>query len=403
MARALSLDSGHEVLVDPTYLKVCRGTLAFRLLACALTAALTPTEHSLAAGALAGVTAISAWGMLADSFVRLYFRHPALAAVDVTLVMVVMIVEWPVTGALLITALTALLLGLALTPWLGMPGLVLILGTISIAAGWKDAGEDTDVLLLLVGLPVCVLGMTILGWTVRYAFVELRASRDRFMAELVRREHQEERQRLAREMHDSLGKTVNGIGLAAAALATAAERGQLETLQGLGSDIQAAARVAAEESRSVLLGLRRHQDDRPIAEQLGDLTRSKATDRLTVRLLVTGVADLPRELGAEVLALAEEALENVVRHAAASTAVVQLTAAPEGLRLQVDDDGKGFSVRAVRPVRELQGHFGLRGLEERAALHDGVVTISSRAGHGTSVVVLWPTEITSEEKARVQP
>lgn len=383
------LREGQEVLTDPTYLRVCRGVMAFRLLACCLTIALTPPTSPWADLALLAVLGLSIWGMLADGFVRLYVRHPVLAALDTTLAVTVMVLEWPVSGSLLVVGLTALLLGLTLTPWLGLPGLILVLGAISMAAldsAQTLPGEHARV--LLVGLPLAVLGMTIMGWTIRFAFVELKRSRDEVMAENVIRRHQEERQRLAREMHDSLGKTVNGIGLAAAAMRSAAARGRVGDVQQLSASIEDAARTAADESRSLLRGLRRHHDDRPIAEQLGEMAREKVGEHLAVQVDVDGLADLPRPLTVEVCAIAEEALENVVRHSAASTASLSLAALPDALELRIRDDGTGFDPALVRH-RERVGHFGLRGMAERAETTGGTVTVESAPGAGTTVIGRW--------------
>lgn len=393
MTSAGRLHSGFEVLSDPTYLRVCRGVLSFRMLACILTAALTPTVTDLAGILLVVTTVLSAWGMLSDGFVRHYFRHPSLAAVDVGLVATIMVLEWPVTGALLITALSTLLIGLALNPWLGMPGLILILGSMALA-GLESLGSGParQSLAVLIGLPLTTIGMTALGWTIRYAFVELRRSRDLVMAETVARRHQAERQRLAREMHDSLGKTVNGIGLAAAALETAAAQGPSGGVRELAAEVKTAARTAADESRSLLRGLRRGEDDRPIVEQLGEMARSKSSGDLAIRVDVSGVADVARPLAREILAIAEEALDNVIQHSRGAGADVTLERESDTLRLTVTDDGRGFVLETTKSRREQEGHYGLRGMSERAEHTGGSFRVTSAPRRGTTVVCEWPEE-----------
>lgn len=383
------LRQGWEVLTDPTYLRVCRGVLAFRLLACAMTAVLTAPSGTGGAALLGVVALVSLWGMMSDAFVREYFRHPALAGADAAVVIFLVWVEWPATMALLCLVLTSLLVGLALTPWLGLPGLLLTLGSVSIMAvqsappGGESAGTVT-----VVGLPISIVGTTALGWTIRYAFVELKRTRDQVLAKTVLHRHEAERQRLAREMHDSLGKTVNGISLAAAALESVAATGQPAETHALAQEIRLAARSAADESRSLLRGLRREQDDRPVTEMLGELARERATPGLAIRVEASGVADVPRLLGAEMVSIVEEALENVVRHADASQVRILLDRVDAHLCLEVADDGKGFDP-GVRQRRERQGHFGLRGLQERAEHTGGSCTITSAPGAGTQVRCRW--------------
>jgi signal transduction histidine kinase len=392
------LRSGQEVLSDPSYLRVCRAVFAFRLLATAMTSALTPTDTPAPHLLLALVAVLSAWAMLDNGYVRRYFRHPGVAGLDVLLVTVLVAIEWPDTLGLLVLALTMLTVGLTLTPWLGLPALVMSTGlAITYTTQVGDPRVNGLAAGAAIGLPISLLGMTALGWTVRYAFVELQRSRDQAMSEAVARRELEERNRLAREMHDSLGKTVHGIGMAATALTGAARAGQLEDTHLLSAEIASAARTAAEESRSLLRGLRRHLDDRPFAEQLGELARSRAGDGLSVRTEVTGLADLDRALGGQVLAIVDEALENVVRHARADHVSVLLHRGDGELVLTVTDDGVGLRTSEIRS-KERQGHFGLRGMRERAMHTGGTLEVVGTPGAGTTVRCRWPapTEGTPE-------
>lgn len=382
-----------EVLTDPTYLRVCRGVLAFRVLAAALTAAITPPESALTTALLLGTTILSGWGMLSDAFVRAYFRHPILPLLDSVLVILVVWREWPETGALLVLALTGLLTGLALTPWLGLPALLITVAAITLKANEPGPDDGTPAsMAVAVGLPVSIVATIGLGWTVRYAFVELKRTRDQVMAETVLRRHQEERSRLARDMHDSLGKTVNGISLAAAALESATSQGDLRTARELAAEVRKAATIAADESRGLLRGLRRGQDDRPLAEQLGEVAREHATETRAVRTTIAGLVELPRPVGAEMLAITQEALENVDRHSHARNVHVQLYRDEAEIVLEVSDDGRGFDLEAV-PGREREGHFGLRGMHERAESLGGRCEVVSAPGEGTRVTCRWPAEI----------
>jgi len=84
--------------------------------------------------------------------------------------------------------------------------------------------------------------------------------------------------------------------------------------------------------------------------------------------------------------IAQEALTNVARHARASRVDVSLQETPEGLRLAVADDGVGFDPALV----DDEGCLGLRGIRERSRLLGGQCTVTSRAGRGTEIAVIFP-------------
>ncbi|MGD8148810.1 sensor histidine kinase [Ornithinimicrobium sp. Y1694] len=395
--RSERLRHGQEVLDDQTYLRICRAVFAFRLLTVAMTSAFTPTTSTTSGVLLLLVASISCWAMLSDAFVRRYFRSPALAGLDVAIVTLLVAAEWPATLSLLVLALTMLVVGLTLTPWLGLPGLVMSIGlTLAYSTGSTTSPSDNRLAAAAtISLPIALIGMTALGWTVRYAFVELQRTKDEVMATKLAQLELEERNRLARAMHDSLGKTVNGIGLAASALTGAASAGRLSDTAALSREIGKAADIAAQESRALLRGLRRHLDDRPIAERLGELARSRATESFSVRTDVRGIADLPRSLANEVVEISAEALENVVRHSGADSAQVRLARSETELVLEIVDRGVGID-RARLSDRERAGHFGIRGMSERAAATDGVCEISGSPGEGTRVTCRWPVDALTE-------
>jgi signal transduction histidine kinase len=101
-----------------------------------------------------------------------------------------------------------------------------------------------------------------------------------------------------------------------------------------------------------------------------------------------------RRLSAEVeLALyrmAQEALNNVARHAQASSAEVRLSFDTGSIRLTVADDGRGFDVPESPAEMAPEGHYGLLGLHERAELIGGRLTILSKSNQGTTVIVSVP-------------
>jgi two-component system, NarL family, sensor kinase len=201
----------------------------------------------------------------------------------------------------------------------------------------------------------------------------------------------EERNRLAREIHDTLAQ-----GLTAVAL-------QLETadaLLELGADPRRAraavqqalalTRVNLEDARRSVLGLRAAQlQGKTLAEALPALVEQlKETARTTVDYQVTGGDHpLPTRVAVGLYRIAQEALTNIARHARAGHVVLQLTVTAERAELRVEDDGCGFD-----PAQVPDGHFGLLGLRERARLLGGTLALWSSPAIGTKILVRIPLE-----------
>ncbi len=193
----------------------------------------------------------------------------------------------------------------------------------------------------------------------------------------------EERNRLARELHDSVSQKLFGLVLSAEAAATLLDRdggearAELERLREL-------AQEAMDELRSLVFELRP-----PALESEGLATAlRKHVDvlrRVYRREITVEVAGAPRrapDLEREVFRIAQEALQNALRHADAGRLGVELAAADGLLELTVRDDGVGFDPEAVG-IRSRR--LGLTSMEERAEAIGGTLRIESRAGAGTTV------------------
>jgi signal transduction histidine kinase len=198
----------------------------------------------------------------------------------------------------------------------------------------------------------------------------------------------EERNRLARELHDSVTQKLFGVTLTAESAATVVERDPKEARQQI-QRLQQLAREAMEELRSLIFELRPPEVE---TEGLATALR-KHVDVLqrvhghAVQLQVDCDA-APRAAGdAEVLRVAQEALQNALRHAAAEHIDISLQADNGRLRLAVTDDGAGFDPAdpALRARR-----LGLTSMEERARALGGRLSIESRPGEGTTVILEVP-------------
>lgn len=199
----------------------------------------------------------------------------------------------------------------------------------------------------------------------------------------------EERNRLARELHDSVTQKLFGITLTAEAAATVVERDVVEAKAQL-QRLQQLAREAMEELRSLIFELR---PPALASEGLATALR-KHVDVLqrvhgnAVTFELEGDAPANGSAGdADVLRIAQEALQNAMRHAQAGRVDVRVEVRDGRLRLRVADDGAGFdpadpSLRARR--------LGLTSMEERARALGGRLTIASQPGRGTTVELEVP-------------
>ena len=137
---------------------------------------------------------------------------------------------------------------------------------------------------------------------------------------------------------------------------------------------------------------------RPMAlEELGLIGavdhRLEAVERragVDARLVVEGVSDLPPELEEELFGIAQEALNNALKHASASSVAVTIRVNDENVVLEIRDDGLGFDADACLSDMHITDGFGLFSLRERLENLGGTLTIDSQPGHGAKVTVTVP-------------
>ena len=209
-----------------------------------------------------------------------------------------------------------------------------------------------------------------------------------------------ERARLAREMHDSVAKTLHGVALAADGLAGSAGSPHLdpELVKQQAELVARSARRAAAESRELLADLRRESDPDHATEVLSEL--AARTRDFTTRTGVpaacraTGdeaVPPMPPAVARQLLTIASEAMENAHRHAAPTRVDVHAGVHGGLLRISVQDDGRGLPSGTTLEQLRRTGHFGLVGMVERAASVGARISIG-RGAHskGTEVCLELP-------------
>lgn len=321
--------------------------------------------------------------------------HPSLYTLDMFLSFAVLSVGGIAGPYFLSTVATATVAGL-LYRWQGMlavAGLQILVYYLTYALTASQAGELTFQALL--GQPLYYPLAGFAGVALRRLLDDYAAKDAALRQAQVLAAASQERARLAREMHDSLAKTLRGIALAASALPVWASRDQtraaLEAEQ-----IATAAAVASNEARDLLTELRDDAVTRSLHEALRE-----AADRWAEETGTTVTCDLDADVEPELrmrheaVAILREVLTNVERHAKAASVKVRLVKEKDDLVLTIVDDGEGFRPRQLTELAR-EGHYGLIGLHERAQRVGGTVTISSRPGGGTTVSVRLPVDVSGD-------
>lgn len=207
----------------------------------------------------------------------------------------------------------------------------------------------------------------------------------------------EERERLARDIHDTLAQTLAGLVLIAERAGRQSREGQTDAAAESVGTLEQIAREALAEARALVARTAAVPADQALDAALERLAeRFRAESGLVVDLRVDVDAAPPdRERQVVLLRCAQELLANVRKHAAATRAGVSVVAAPDGgVRLDVHDDGGGFDPAAPRTG------FGLDGMADRVALAGGTLEVASGDGAGTRVSVVLPAGQTDAASGR---
>jgi two-component system, NarL family, sensor kinase len=219
--------------------------------------------------------------------------------------------------------------------------------------------------------------------------LSIAVERARLFARSTRLGAVEERNRLAREIHDTLaqGLTATALQLESAdALLDAGSEGAHEPLRRALS----LTRSNLEEARRSVLDLRAAPlEGRPLSSALKALVeRWEAETGISARYkAVNGSRPLPPSVEAALYRICQEALTNVARHAESGRVTVWLVATPDRVRLVVEDDGRGFDTSEVPEDRH-----GLVGMRERAEVLGGALEVRSAPGAGTRIEATVPLE-----------
>jgi len=290
----------------------------------------------------------------------------------------------PFTGTILVMYMVALSEN-RLRSLLALMGTV-ALATLALFTTWGKEGGNTgaDVFGILSFLAVALIAAWVIGHvTRRLRLAEFRANEERTEKAIV-----DERLRIAREMHDVVAHSLSVIAVKAGIANHVAEE-HPEAARDALQVIETISRGSLTEMRR-MLGVLRAEGDEEIAlapaPGLADIPALAERARqagVGVDLDVSGVDDLPDGVALAVYRIVQEALTNVVKHAAPADSHVLVAGAYGEVRVEVVDDGPGHRQLPERFSDE-PGH-GLAGMRERVMMYDGVFEAGRRPGGGFAV------------------
>ncbi len=201
---------------------------------------------------------------------------------------------------------------------------------------------------------------------------------------------EDERTRISRELHDEFGQTLTAakinLQMLRRAATSPADAQRLEDSVHMVDDM-------IRQARDIALGLRPPLlDEAGLVPALDHYLKSLAS-RSGVRIefdAAPGVAGVPKGLDTTVFRVAQEAVNNALRHARAATVRVTLRDAPDALTLRIEDDGVGFDQEAVNQRVKRGEHLGLLGMTERVRNAGGTIVLESRPGAGSWIEARIP-------------
>lgn len=202
----------------------------------------------------------------------------------------------------------------------------------------------------------------------------------------------EERQQLARNLHDAVNQSLFSASLIAEVLPRLWERNQEEARRSL-EDLRRLTRGAMAEMRAMLVELRLSAlTDAELGDLLG-LLGDALTGRTNIPVTLTVAGEgalkeqgkMPAEVQIVLYRVCQEGLNNIVKHAKAGQVAIHLQYEGEGVELRLRDDGRGFD-----PNQTSSGqHYGMSMMRERAEAVGAAFMVTSQPGHGAEIIIRW--------------
>jgi signal transduction histidine kinase len=266
---------------------------------------------------------------------------------------------------------------------------------------WNERGESLQIEVLphfwttwwfLTLAAVFLVGLAAIAYRFRaLRWKQAHAAREAFSLQLLASQ-EAERQRIAAELHDSLGQSLLIIKNRAVLALTSVSDPELtrEQLE----EISAGASQAVEEVREISYNLRPYQLDRfGLTKALKSLcAQASKSSGIQIMAEVDPIDGIfPAEVESSIYRIVQEAVNNIIKHSLATEAALVLRRAEAGLFLNIHDNGRGFQPAAdANPAGARPAGFGLIGIAERVRMLKGTCDIESSANHGTTITIRLP-------------
>ncbi|WP_241483012.1 sensor histidine kinase [Nocardiopsis halophila] len=371
---------------------------------------LIPSDR-IAIGTIVMITALALLsGLVARHWGRFvpYLRsHPLIATLDIFATGAVLVLDGPSGAAFITTVISSAIAGILF----GERAVILVvalqiftyacalLGYTALYGPYTPVEVQTFQVLLVHPALYPVAGY--LGLKVRAMLAELAseqaARRDAELAAAAA----EERERLARDMHDSVAKTLRGAAMAAQSLPMWVKKNP-ERAATVAEQIAEAADAATLQARELISGLREKDlkgSTGPFIEVVSAVVADWGRNSgVEVAVRQNALPDLEGEAQSEALAIVKEALTNVERHAQASRVEVIVGEEGPDCAVTITDNGRGFATppeELLRNERAGNGHYGLLGMVERAERVGGSLAFTCPYEGGTQVQLRVPGSVVS--------
>jgi signal transduction histidine kinase len=206
---------------------------------------------------------------------------------------------------------------------------------------------------------------------------------------------EKERKRISLELHDEMGQALTAIGLGLKEIEEKLPSDLYLTMEGILADMNSIIERASEQVSELSLDLRPSMlDDLGLIPTLRWYF-NKIGKRTNLEIKFESIhldERLDPDLETVLYRISQEALNNIIKHADATNVMVRLERKQDSIALYIKDDGKGFDVQKTL-MDQLKGRIGLLGMQERASIMRGSLSIQSRKGHGTVILAEMPVGI----------
>ncbi len=269
--------------------------------------------------------------------------------------------------------------------WLGIFGLATA-GGLVYANGWSES----FILVIFSGAGYLFFGsfaaVTAEADRARQELLAAHIKLQEYAAQAEELATVQERNRIARELHDSVTQSLFSMTMTAEAAGIMLEKDRGEVAPQI-SRIKVLAQSALDEMRNLIFQLHPVTDEGLVPALRRHLAAIESRDGLAVEFRMEGDGQLLREQERDLFRIVQEALNNVSKHAHTDRAEVTLRMTDGSVLLLIEDHGVGFDPSSFEPGGE---SMGLRGMRERAEIQEGTLEVESSPGEGTRIVVTLP-------------